>query len=80
MIRDFCEDAAAFLGGGEGRTVAVHCKAGRGRTGLMLCAYLLHSVRFRMLSQKPLSCPLPCQLRRGELCAVVSISCAGCHR
>ncbi len=45
MMREFCEDAAAFLGGGEGRTIAVHCKAGRGRTGLMVCAYLLHSVR-----------------------------------
>ena len=45
MIREFCEDAAAFLGGADGGTVAVHCKAGRGRTGLMVCAYLLHSVR-----------------------------------
>ena len=45
MIRDFCEDAAEFLAGGEDRTIAVHCKAGRGRTGLMVCAYLVHSVR-----------------------------------
>ena len=45
MIREFCEDAAAFLGGANGRTIAVHCKAGRGRTGLMVCAYLLHAVR-----------------------------------
>ena len=45
MMREFCQDAAGYMAGGEGRTIAVHCKAGRGRTGLMVCAYLLSAVR-----------------------------------
>ena len=40
MVLDFCNDAAAFLAADERNVIAVHCKAGKGRTGLMISALL----------------------------------------
>ena len=40
-IYDFCVDAFLFLLGKKENVIAVHCKAGKGRTGLMLCAFML---------------------------------------
>lgn len=37
----FCEDAASWLAGDERRVVALHCKAGKGRAGMMACMLLL---------------------------------------
>jgi hypothetical protein len=48
MVREFCQDAAGYMAGAAGRTIAVHCKAGRGRTGLMVCAFLLTAVCLRI--------------------------------
>mmetsp|Transcript_44202 Transcript_44202/g.71022 ORF Transcript_44202/g.71022 Transcript_44202/m.71022 type:complete len:1122 (+) Transcript_44202:108-3473(+) len=42
MVYDFCLDVEAFLKRGKDHVVAVHCKAGKGRTGMMLSCYLLH--------------------------------------
>ena len=42
LIRPFCESAKAWLAGGLERVVVVHCKAGKSRTGLMVCALLVH--------------------------------------
>ena len=42
LIRPFCESAKAWLAGGLERVVVVHCKVGKSRTGLMVCALLVH--------------------------------------
>ena len=56
MMRSFCDDAAGYMVGAEGRTIAVHCKAGRGRTGIMVCAYLLASVSLDQIREQGWSC------------------------
>ena len=40
----FCEDVAAFLAESAEHVAVVHCKAGKGRTGLLVCCYKLYSV------------------------------------
>lgn len=40
MLIQFCEDAKTYLDQDPKNVIAVHCKAGKGRTGLVLCCYL----------------------------------------
>ena len=54
MISDFCRAVDAWLTADKDNVVAVHCKAGKGRTGLMVAAYLLHS-GFKPTAQRALS-------------------------
>eukprot|EP00455_Lapot_gusevi_P002810 TRINITY_DN1115_c0_g1_i3.p1 TRINITY_DN1115_c0_g1~~TRINITY_DN1115_c0_g1_i3.p1 ORF type:complete len:874 (+),score=260.49 TRINITY_DN1115_c0_g1_i3:115-2736(+) len=39
----FCEDVANYLNESPENIVAIHCKAGKGRTGLMIAVFLLYA-------------------------------------
>ena len=42
LIRQFCIHASDWLQQDEKHIVVVHCKAGKGRTGTMICSLMLH--------------------------------------
>ena len=42
LIADFCRSVHEFLSEDDQNIVAVHCKAGKGRTGVMIASFLIH--------------------------------------
>eukprot|EP00300_Choanocystis_sp_HF-7_P011976 c17695_g1_i1.p1 GENE.c17695_g1_i1~~c17695_g1_i1.p1 ORF type:complete len:333 (-),score=77.18 c17695_g1_i1:257-1225(-) len=76
-INDFCTMAHDFLDFDTDNVVAVHCKGGKGRSGMMLCCLFLHMRLFEsandamvffaaqraMDGKKPVSVTAPCQIR-----------------
>lgn len=43
QILDVCHQTETFLGEHKDNVIAFHCKGGKGRTGTMICSYLLYS-------------------------------------
>ncbi len=43
MMAAFCNNLDEWLKANETNVAAIHCKAGKGRTGLMICCWLIHS-------------------------------------
>ena len=42
LLLPFCQDAKAFLEENQDNIVAVHCKAGKGRTGTFICCLMIY--------------------------------------
>lgn len=43
MIKEFCEDVYLWLSSDSKNIAVIHCMAGKGRTGLMVCSYLVYT-------------------------------------
>jgi len=52
-----------WLAGGERRTVVVHCKAGKGRSGTMSCALLISEYGFS--AERAMACFTQARMRKG---------------
>lgn len=44
---EFIENAHEWMDKDESRIMAIHCKGGKGRTGTVVCSWLLEDEKFR---------------------------------
>jgi len=47
LIEQFCKNVKFWMDAHEENIAVVHCKAGKGRTGLMICSYLLYAKEWK---------------------------------
>ena len=45
-IIKFANDVTRWMDADDRNVIAVHCKGGKGRTGMMICVWLVHSSEF----------------------------------
>lgn len=50
MIYKFCADCYKFVHFKKENIAAIHCKAGKGRTGVMICCYLVFEGHMKILN------------------------------
>ncbi|XP_048746158.2 phosphatidylinositol 3,4,5-trisphosphate 3-phosphatase TPTE2-like isoform X4 [Ostrea edulis] len=48
---NFCSDIKEWLKANENNIIAVHCKGGKGRTGTMICTWLIHNELFEQAQE-----------------------------
>ena len=76
MMAPFCRDVAQWLTLDPRNVAAIHCKAGKGRTGLMLTAILLH-LRLYATAADALAAVATARTRDGKCVTIPSqIRCA----
>ncbi|XP_054155625.1 phosphatidylinositol 3,4,5-trisphosphate 3-phosphatase TPTE2-like [Oppia nitens] len=51
QIMDFCKDATQWLKSSADNVIAVHCMGGKGRTGTMICSYLVYTGKYQTSQQ-----------------------------
>ena len=43
LLVEFCQNVDKFLKESDKNVVGIHCKAGKGRTGVVICCYLVYT-------------------------------------
>jgi len=51
LMKSFCEDSKKFLDENYKNIIAIHCKAGKGRTGTMICCLLMYMNIFETVKE-----------------------------
>ena len=68
LVSDFCLKVGDWLQKDPQNVAVVHCKAGKGRTGTMICSYLVHAVRTACVCQVGKLDPMALLSMQGEHC------------
>eukprot|EP01065_Artemidia_motanka_P009723 TRINITY_DN15022_c0_g1_i1.p1 TRINITY_DN15022_c0_g1~~TRINITY_DN15022_c0_g1_i1.p1 ORF type:complete len:462 (+),score=112.48 TRINITY_DN15022_c0_g1_i1:53-1387(+) len=72
LIPQFCEDARSWLAQDPKNIIAVHCKAGKGRTGVMVTAHLMATMTSYRSADDALKCFNDARTRDGKGVTIAS--------